>query len=306
MDELLTIDSFPRAQNLRLIAGWRQWADAGSVSSLLPFYLIEQTGAKKIGELKPHGFYIFQAPGTHHMFRPVIRLEEGYRQTLQKKRNEFYYAGDEENGLFIFIGDEPQINVERYVEALGQACQLLGVRRVVSVGGVYGAMPYNRERQISCLYSLPRLKGELAETAVQFSNYEGGATIGAYLVDYAETLGLEWIDLYAFVPAYNFSPNSLEPQLLSIESDYKAWYDLLRRINHLCQLSLDLSDLQRRSEHLLRGMEEKINTLEREMPQLKVREFLAELEETFTEQSFAPLGDVWSAELDNLFSDFDE
>ncbi len=306
MDELLTIDSFPRAQNLRLIAGWRQWADAGSVSSLLPFYLIEQTGAKKIGELKPHGFYIFQAPGTHHMFRPVIRLEEGYRQTLQKKRNEFYYAGDEENGLFIFIGDEPQINVERYVEALGQACQLLGVRRVVSVGGVYGAMPYNRERQISCLYSLPRLKGELAETAVQFSNYEGGATIGAYLVDYAETLGLEWIDLYAFVPAYNFSPNSLEPQLLSIESDYKAWYDLLRRINHLCQLSLDLSDLQRRSEHLLRGMEEKINTLEREMPQLKVREFLAELEETFTEQSFAPLGDVWAAELDNLFSDFDE
>ncbi len=306
MDELLTIDPFPHAQNLCLIAGWRQWADAGSISSELPLYLIEQTGAQKVGELKPYGFYLFQVPGTHGMFRPMIHLQEGYRQTLQRNRNEFYYTGDAENGLFIFIGDEPQINVERYVEAFGHACQLLGVRRVVSVGGVYGAMPFNRERQISCLYSLPQMKEALAETAVQFSNYEGGATIGAYLVDHAETLGLEWVDLYAFVPAYNFSPNNLEPQLLSIESDYKAWYDLMRRINHLCQLSLDLSDLQRRSERLLRGMEEKINALEQEMPQLNVREFLAELEETFTEQPFVPLGDVWAAELDNLFRDRDE
>lgn len=306
MDELLTINPFPRAQNLCLIAGWRQWADAGSVSSELPLYLIEQTGAKKVGELKPHGFYVFQVPGTHHMFRPVIHLEEGYRQSLQKNRNEFYYAGDDKNGLLIFIGDEPQINVERYVEAFGRACQILGVRRVVSLGGVYGAMPFNRERQISCLYSLQQMKEELAETAVQFSNYEGGATIGAYLVDHAESLGLEWVDLYAFVPAYNFSPNSAEPQVLSIESDYKAWFDIMRRINHLCQLSFDLSDLQRRSERLLRGMEDKIDTLEQEMPQLNVREFLVELEETFTEQPFAPLGDIWAAELDNLFGDSDE
>lgn len=306
MDEFLHLEEFTRPQNLYMIAGWRQWADAGSISSELPKYLIAHTGARKVGELKPYGFYVFQVPGTHHMFRPVIQLEDGYRQTLQKNRNEFYYTGDETNGLIIFLGDEPQINVERYVEIFCTACLTLGVKRVVALGGVYGAMPYDRDRRISCLYSLPAMKNDLEELAVQFSNYEGGVTIGAYLVDCAEEMGLEMVDLYAFVPAYNFSQSAVDPQGLSIESDYKAWYDVMRRINHLFGLNLDLSDLQHRSDNLLTDMEDKLLALEQEMPQLDVRGFLAQVEETFTEQPFMPLGDVWSAELDELFSDFEE
>lgn len=306
MDERLSFQEQPQAQNIYMVAGWRQWADAGSISSELPQYLIEQTAARKIGEMRPHGFYVFQVPGTHHMFRPVIQLEEGYRQSLQKNRNEFYYIGDDTNGLIIFIGDEPQINVEQYAETFFAACMMLGVKQVVALGGVYGAMPFDRDRRISCLYSLPHLRADLEDLAVQFSNYEGGATIGAYLVDRAEEMGVAMIDFYAFVPAYNFSQSNLEPQGLSIESDYKAWYDVMRRIKHLFGLSLDLTDLQQRSDGLLTAVEEKIVALEQEMPQLNVREFMAQLEEEFTEQPFMPLGDVWTNELDDLFGDFEE
>ena len=63
-----------------MIAGWHQWADAGSISSGLPLYLIEQTQARKIGRIKPDGFYLFQIPGAHHLLRPVVKLNEGYRE----------------------------------------------------------------------------------------------------------------------------------------------------------------------------------------------------------------------------------
>ena len=47
----------PQEEEINMIIGWRQWADAGSVSSGLPQYLIEQTKAKQIGVVKNDGFY---------------------------------------------------------------------------------------------------------------------------------------------------------------------------------------------------------------------------------------------------------
>ncbi len=61
-----TIDIWekPDAKEIYLITGWRQWADAGSISSGLPQYLIKQSGARKIGEILSDGFYLFQIPAT--------------------------------------------------------------------------------------------------------------------------------------------------------------------------------------------------------------------------------------------------
>ena len=43
--------------------------------------------------------------------------------------------------------------------------------------------------------------------------------------------------------------------------------------------------------------------LEQEMPDLKIREYLAQLDEQFTERYFSPLGDVWDQGLQDLFGD---
>jgi predicted ATP-grasp superfamily ATP-dependent carboligase len=303
MDDLVELLEKPVAEEKYLIAGWHQWADAGAISSGLPQYLINQTGARKIGEIKPDGFYLFQVPGTHHLLRPEVKLDEGYRKELTSRRNEFFYAGDERKGLLIFLGEEPHLSVERYAEAFFDAVQALGVKRVAAVGGVYGAMPYDKEREISCVYSLRGMKDELAKYAVKFSDYEGGATIGTYLVDRAETRSIEFIDFYAFVPAYDFEQLSTLLQGIRIETDFKAWYDLMRRFNHMFDLGIDLSDLGRQSDELLSSMESKIEELEGKMPQLKVREYLEELARNFKEVPFMPLDDVWERELGDLFKD---
>ena len=52
MSEMVVLTEKPQAEEIYMLAGWRQWADAGSVSSELPPYWIEQLGARKIGEIK--------------------------------------------------------------------------------------------------------------------------------------------------------------------------------------------------------------------------------------------------------------
>ncbi len=303
MSDLVEIWEKPTADEVYMIMGWHQWADAGAISSGLPEYLIEQTGTRRIGEMKPDGFYLFQIPGTHHFLRPEIKLDEGYREELRTQRNEFFYSGDDRRGLVIFLGEEPHLNVERYAEALLQAVEELGVRRVAAVGGVYGAMPHDKDRQVSCVYSLPDMKDGLAEYAVRFSNYEGGTTIGTYLVDRAEQSGVELFVLYAFVPAYDLSDLSEHLRGMRIENDFKAWYDLTRRLNHMFGLGIDLSDLDIKSDELISSMDQKIDELDRALPQLEVREYLESLTGEFVEMPFMPLGEVWERELGDLFEE---
>ncbi len=306
-NELITFWEYPEVQELYMIAGWQQWADAGAVSSGLPQYLIQKLGAKKIGKLKDADYYLFQLPGTHHFLRPEISLEDGLPKSLRKPVNEFYYVPHGNRGLVIFLGEEPHMRADTYCEALLTAVQMIGVQRVVAVGGVYGAMPYDREREISCIYSLPPMKDELSKYAVRFSNYEGGATIGTYLAEKAQQQEIEFVVLYAFVPAYDFSEVAHTLEALSIEHDFRAWYDLLRRIRHMFGLSLDLSELEEQSHELMISMDAKLEELDEELEDLDVHAYLDSISEEFDTKPFVPpLSDVWGKALDNLLKDEDQ
>lgn len=303
MNDLLQFEEKP-PRGRYLIAGWHQWADAGAVSSGLPRYLIEQTRANKIGEIESSAFYLFQIPGTHGLLRPVIRLNDGYRKALELKSNEFYHAGERDPELFIFVGHEPHQNEDLYAEAFFDAIEALGIERVVVTAGVYGAVPYDRDRNISCVYSKPWMKEELLKYAVKFSNYEGGATISMYLAHRAEARGIEFFRFCAFVPSYDFSQIGVPVQPIAIDDDFKAWYDVMIRLKYMFRLNLRLTDLEERSEELIADWHSKIEQVAQSMPQLKVRDFMKEIAEEFTEMSFVPLSDVWEEELKDLLDDF--
>jgi len=306
MDELITLSEKPTADEVYMLAGWRQWADAGNVSSMLPKYLIDHLRARKIGQLKSDSFYLFQLPGTQSFLRPEVKMEEGYRKSIRTHKNDLYYWGNANKGLVIFLGDEPHMGAERYADAIFNVAEELKVKRVVATGGVYAQVPYDKDRHVSCSYSMKHMKAELDQYAVRFSNYEGGVSLGTYMADRAEYAGMEYVAFYAFVPMYDLS--ELSPRLeeaLSVERDFKAWYDILRRINHMCALRLDLSDLQRQSNKLLQAMNRKVDDLERKQPQAGVRAFIDKLSEQFTEMSFVPLDDVWDRELGDLFDNLE-
>ncbi|MFO7918958.1 MAG: PAC2 family protein [Anaerolineae bacterium] len=299
MNEIVDLWETPVGKDNYMIAGWRQWADAGEISSGLPDYLVDLTDAKKIGEITYDGFYLFQIPGAHHLLRPHVRLVDGYREEVIGNRNEIFYADLGDKGLVIFLGDEPHRQEDEYARAFFEMAKALKVERIVAVGGVYGSTPYDRDREASCVYSLPDMKEELENYSVRFSNYEGGATIGTYLAHSAERYGMELVVLYAFAPAYEFSQLGITLQGMRVETDWKAWYDLMVRINYMFKLGLDLSELEEQSQELIEEWDERIEELEKEHPELHVKEYLDNVAEDFVEHPFIPLDDAWD-ELDNI------
>lgn len=296
----------PEAEEIYMLAGWRQWADAGSVSSGLPQYLIQQTKAQQIGGIRPDGFYLFQVPGTHDLARPVVKFSAGYPESLETQRNELYYSGDGRRGVVFFLGDEPHLDVDRYVSAFLDAAQSIGVKRIIGTGGVYGELPYDKERMISGIYSLRRMKKEMEELAIKLSDYQGGASIESVICRRAEERGVEFAGLYAFVPTYDFSEITGLGNTLRIENDFMAWLGVMRRINYMLKLNFDLTDLESKSDQLLELIDTKVKEIDSAAPELGVREYLNRISEEFTETPFNPLDEVWEDELRRLFDKFDD
>ncbi|MFO7320097.1 MAG: PAC2 family protein [Chloroflexota bacterium] len=306
MAEALTLWQQPKAKHINMIAGWRQWADAGSASSGLPQYIIEQLGAQKIGEIRPDGFYLFQIPGTHDLVRPMVQFDEGFPESLEQWRNELYYAGDEERGLVIFVGDEPHLDIERYVNTVLDAAEMLNVKRIVGLGGVYGELPYDKARTIGCVYSLRHMKAEMQTLGVQLSNYQGGASIGSYFCKRAGDRGQEFVAFYVFVPNYDFSLLGQRGSAIRIENDFMAWHAIVRRINHMLKTRIPLEDLENLSGELMRAVSSKVDELDSAEPELGVRDYLRRLSDSFEEVPFDPLDDVWEDALRSLLNDDDE
>lgn len=301
MPEGLELQERPTTRPMVMIAGWRQWADAGTVSSRLPEYLIQETDARLIGTIDPAGFYLFQIPGTHDLVRPVVQFDDGYPVSLDTPSNELYYTESNGRGVVIFTGDEPQLDIERYVATLLDAAQELGVERIVTLGGVYGELPYDRERPVSCVYSLRALKDEVEELAVTLSDYHGGASISSMICKRAGEREMQHIGFYAFVPTYNFTTPAQVGNTIQIENDFAAWLGVMRRVNYLLKTRFDLSELETKSVELQEALRQKINELAKSAPQLELHEYFAQLSADFDEVIFNPLDDVWQDEIRRIF-----
>ncbi len=306
MNDALELIERPEAEQMDLIVGFRQWADAGAVSSGLPQYLAQQTQARSIGSIRPDGFYLFQIPGTHDLVRPLVQFNNGFPELLTTPHNEVFYTQQGSHGLAIFLGDEPHLDIERYVASLLELARRLNVRRIIGLGGVYGELPYDKERPISANYSLRRLKREVENLAVDLSDYKGGASIGSYICRRAGEQRMEYVGLYAFVPAYDFSTLGQAGSAIRLENDFTAWLGVMRRVNYMLQLDLDLSELENRSRYLIQVVNERVDEIEQAAPDLNVRAYLRRLSDEFTETIFSPDAGFWEEKLRDLFDKFDD
>ncbi len=304
MDNALNLRETPQHDNMYMLVGWRQWADAGSLSSGLPKYLAQETNARKIGTIKPDGFYIFQFPGTHDLARPIVRFENGYPTELETPHNDIYYSEVDGNGIVYVIGDEPHMDVERYIGAILNLAQELGVKRIVGFGGVFAEVPYDKQRTISSTYSLHSLKPEMDKLAVNLSDYHGGAAIGSVMSKRANERNMEYVSFYAFVPTYNLAQFNALDNMIRLENDFMAWLGVMRRVNVLINTRFDLSELESKSAQLVTVLNDKIEELQ-SISSSSIREYFDILSEEFVEDIFDPLDEVWESELKRLLDDDD-
>ncbi len=273
-DELVIFEQKPAANYV--IAGWRrQWSNGGRISSGLPRYLIEKLSAKKIGELGPQVStmcYPFQVAGTHDAFRPVAAFQEGLPSESMHRENYFFDAGD---GLIIFLGEEPWYRLDIYVQGFFEAIKELGIKQTVAVEGVNGPAPPDLERRITCAYSKATMKEDLERFGLQFSSYGSdgrrGPTIGMAMVSVAhfEYPDIEMFRLGAMAPLYPLL--SSNNQQLGITRDHRSFYDIMRRLNAMFDLTIDLNELKSLADAESRELQtnlEKLSDSSREAKQV--------------------------------------
>jgi proteasome assembly chaperone (PAC2) family protein len=304
MSEFFNFWEKPQAEEVYLLAGWRQWADGGGVSSSLPQYLIDLTNARKIGEISPDGYYLFQLPGAQQFLRPVVRHSSGVTDGLQSMRNEFFYTESNGKGILIFLGDEPHMDADRYIRTLLDAAKELKIKRIIHLGGVYGQVPYDKQRQIHGILSLPHLKDVLTDLSVEGSNYHGPSSIGSYLSKRAGEQNIESIGLYAFCPIYQFGGLEDNNKNIIIDQDHMAWLTIVERINHMLEIEFALDELEDLAVELVNRIDAKIAVLNKKYPEMRLENFFNRLSSNFEEQSFTPLDDIWEDSLRKLGDEF--
>ena len=264
-----------------MIAGFNQWANAGDVSSGIPEYLIENLQTKRLGHIRKDDFYLFQLPGSHYMFRPPVQYVEGYEEAYHAEPvNDFHYVEIGAKGLIIFIGTEPNQHEDVYVNTFLDAARELHVKRIIVPSGVGFEVPFAKERLISCTYSLKKLRKELDDYAVIFTNYDRNATIGMVINHYSNARGIECIGMTARTPSYQIS--------LPISSDKMAMYDILRRIRYMFGINLDLSSLEKDSKQQVSDFEKTIKKLRMDNPELapQITIYMEQVEKGFEELTF--------------------
>jgi proteasome assembly chaperone (PAC2) family protein len=265
MADRLIIQEQPELQEPCVVAGLKGWLNAGEASTASVSYLRRKLSARKLAEIDPRGFYVYQIPGPTlaQTLRPYARIEEGVIKQLELPRNEFFYGkSGADHDLILFLGVEPNLEWPEYAQAILDLARRFQARRLYFLGGVFDQVPHTRETRIFASLSHPRLKDELKAFA-HFTEYEGPCSFTTMLLAQAREQGMEAVGLSARAPVYIQGQNP------------KACYALLKHLLTLTGIDLDLSDLKKASEALVETVDKAFSQNPEAMAQLK------KLEEAF-------------------------
>jgi len=270
----LTIVEKPRLRRPHMVCGISGWVDGGEAATGSVKYLVGKLNARRFAEMPIARFHIYQVPGQVSL-RPHIRIEDGLLKEHRFPNNQFFYwinpAAD--NDLVLFLGTEPNMNWEEYADAILHIAEQFAVIRIYLLGGVLDKCPHTKEPTVSCACTAPGLKGEMRRYGVQFTSYEGPGRFGTTLLHLCQERAFDMVAITAratYYPEFN----------VGIPHNPKAIRALVKRLNHLLSLKLDLSDLDRAAEEL----EGKLSFMTSQSADF--RAYIEQLEKDFAEVKF--------------------
>jgi len=272
----LNIYKRPKLNTPRILLGLSGWMDGGKVSTGTIKHLVEKLGAQRFAEIEPEGFYIYNFPGSMEitsLFRPYTRIKNGLVESYEVPTNTFFY--NEKNNLILFLGKEPNLQWQEFAECIFSLCSEFDIKTIYFIGSVAGLVPHTREPRIFCSVSDARLKENLHQYGVKFTDYEGPASIVTYLTANCSTQGLSMASLVATVPAYVQGNNP------------KCVEAVIRRLTGILELQIELDDLREISDEF----EKRLSDVVQDQPELAGN--VSKLEEDYDNEIFnSEMGDL--------------
>jgi proteasome assembly chaperone (PAC2) family protein len=225
------------------------WVDAGSGGTGGVRHLISNLHTRKLAEIDPEEFYSFTDT------RPLVSIVGAGERAVHWPRGEFHGAVLEHtNDLVLFVAPEPNLKWRTFASVMLDGMQRFGVRSMVCIGSIFGAVPHRGEVRMTGWANNDELRQALARHNVMFTNYEGPTGFVTVLLAEAEARGLPAVAVYGFAPNYiQGVPNP------------RVSHALLQTFSAITGVPLQLDDLDRAGRALLR----QVDRLLHDQPQLR-------------------------------------
>ncbi len=273
----------PQLRSPTLVCSFKGWNDAAESASSALRFLATQWHAERIGAIDPEEFFDFQVS------RPTVRLTEG--MTRQIDWPEFVFSSASvaaaRRDVVFLVGNEPNLRWKTFAATTVGAARELGVQQVVSLGALLADVPHTRPVQVTGIAGDPQMAERLGFSQTR---YEGPTGIVGVLHDACAKAGLESASLWAPVPHY----------VAAVPSP-KASLALIRRLEALLEVTLELSGLEEASVEYERRLDEAVAA------EPEVRALVERLEQQLDESEVSfgdlPSGDSIAREFQRFLRD---
>ncbi len=208
------------------MCAFKGWNDAGDAASSAVSFLASALGARRFARIDPEEFYDFSSN------RPSIRFDEEHKREVTWPTVEIFEAAAPRapRDIVLVQGVEPSLRWRAFSAHIVDLAEALGVQVVVTLGALLGDVPHTRPVALSGHASDAEL---LERLGIQTSAYEGPTGIVGVLHTACADAGLPAASLWAAVPHY-----------VAAASNPKAALALLRRVEGLIGVSVDVSELE--------------------------------------------------------------
>lgn len=250
----------PKLNNPDLVAAFAGWADACQVATGAVAYLVRKLDATRFAEIKSEEFYDFST------LRPVVTVDKGVITSLKLPRNSFFYWQNKKTAhdLILLHGIEPHLHWHEFVDLILDLALELNVNRIYTLGGLYDRVPHTREPIISGVVSEPNLVYLLEKHNIVPIDYQGPSSIHGLLITGSAHRKIEAISLWGHAPFY-----------VRAEANPIVCLGLVRKLNHLLGIEIELEELQKAGEYL----NDMLGRLLADSPQL--RRYIKKLEQQY-------------------------
>lgn len=225
-----------------LIAAFEGWNDAAEAATSAVEHLQEMWEAKSFATIDPEEFYDFTE------VRPTVRMGQGNQRIIDWPMNEFFYHSDpdRDQDFILLLGVEPSLKWRRFTEAITGLAREFGVTSFISVGALLSDVPHGRQARVTVSATDPKLREIVGRSRP--SRYEGPTGIVGILHDAFGKADVPGASLWGHAPHYlSASPNPV------------VTLGILRRIDEIFNLDLDLSDLEGESATFVSQVNEAVS-----------------------------------------------
>ncbi|HEY7295662.1 MAG TPA: PAC2 family protein [Dehalococcoidia bacterium] len=224
----LQIERVPALREPVILCAFAGWNDAAESATGAVNYLIQRFHAPRFAGIDPEEFYVFTET------RPTIKLVEGTQRQLAWPANDFHYFRNSRSSrdLVLMVGREPALNWRSFTATIIELAGKIDARAIVLLGGLLADVPHSRPVRVTGTTTNPEIFAHWPELGARRSRYEGPTGIVGVLTDACRSAGLPTASIWANVPHYiNVSPNP------------KTLVALVRYVDQLFDLDLDLAEL---------------------------------------------------------------